>query len=222
MRCLCGANRGLFDEEDNVKTKRWYGVMVSAAVMFSSCAPMIRYSTTIPAIKAPQDKSLVVIVRPLPKTSASYNADKMGTVYIDGVFGCVNTDNTITQMPVDTGWHYIMASIDNIATVKLSFKPGKVYYFAQKVSSRRVTAPTPGTGAPSGGLTRVQTTLEPVTPDQFSEMGKSADIRYAQFAPSKPLKNLEPQARKAHIAAYEFWVKAKPDLARAHVDYPGY
>jgi hypothetical protein len=209
-------------KEDNVKITRWCGITLAAAVVFSSCAPMIKYSTAIPEVKAPQDKALVVIVRPLPKTGASYHADKMSTVYFDGVFGCVNTDNTITQIPVDTGLHYIMASIDNIATVKLSFKPGKVYYFAQKVTSRRVTAPTPGTGAPSGGLTRVQTTLEPVTPDQFKEMGKSADIRYAQFSPSKPLKNLEPQARKAHIAAYEFWVKAKPELARAHFDYPGY
>jgi hypothetical protein len=220
--CLCGANRELFDEEDNVKTKPWCGVMLSAAVMFSSCAPMIRYSTTIPAIKAPQDKALVVIVRPLPKTGASYNADKMGTIFIDGIFGCVNTDNTITQVAVDTGEHYIMAVIDNISTLKFSFKAGKIYYLVQKISSRRVTAPTPGTGAPSGGLTRVQTTLEPVTQDEFKAMQGSADLRFAQFAQSKPLKNMDPPQKKAHIMAYEFWAKAKPDLARANFDYPGY
>jgi hypothetical protein len=212
----------LFDEEDNVKTKPWCSVILSAAVMFSSCAPMIRYSATLPAIKAPQDKSLVVIVRPLPKTGASYNADKIGIIYIDGIFGCVNTDNAITQVPVDTGEHYIMAVIDNVATLKFSFKAGKIYYLVQKISSRRVTAPTPGTGAPSGGLTRVQTTLEPITQDEFKAMGGSADIRFAQFSASKPLKNMDPQLKKAHISAYEFWAKAKPDLARVNFDYPGY
>jgi hypothetical protein len=146
----------------------------------------------------------------------------MGIVYVDGIFGCVNTDNTITHMPVDTGEHYIMARIDNTAVVKLCLKAGKVYYFAQKVSSLRVSAPTPGTGAPSGGLTRVQTTLEPVTQDKFKAMERSSDIRYAQFAQTKPLKNMEPMAKKAHIAAYEFWAKAKPDLARAYFDYSGY
>jgi hypothetical protein len=212
----------LFDEEDNVKAKPWCGVILSAAVMFSSCAPMIRYSTTIPAMKAPQDKALVVIVRPLPKTGASYNADKIGTIYIDGIFGCVNSDNTVAQVPVDTGEHYIMAVIDNVSTIKFSFKAGKIYYLVQKISSRRVTAPTPGTGAPSGGLTRVQTTLEPVTQDEFKAMGGSADIRFAQYSASKPLKNMDPQLKKAHVLAYEFWAKAKPDLARVNFDYPGY
>lgn len=205
-----------------MKTTQWCGAVLTAAVVFSSCAPMIRYSTAVPAIKAPQNKALVVIVRPLPKTGASYNADKIGTVYIDGIFSCVNTDNTIIQMPVDTGEHYIMAVIDNIATVKFTFKAGKVYYLVQKISSRRVTAPTPGTGAPSGGLTRVQTTLEPVSQDEFKAMAGSTDLRLAQFAQSKPLKNMDPPLKKAHIMAYEFWAKAKPDLARAYFDYPGY
>jgi hypothetical protein len=209
-------------EEDNVKTTQWCGAMLAAAVVFSSCAPMIRYSAAIPAIKAPESKALVVIVRPLPKTGASYNADKIGTVYVDGVFGCVNTDNTIAQVPVDTGEHYIMAVIDNIATVRFSFKAGKVYYLVQKITSRRATAPTPGTNAPSGGLTRVQTTLEPVTQDEFKALQGSADFRFAQFAQSKPLKNMDPPQKKAHIMAYEFWAKAKPDLARVYFDYPGY
>jgi hypothetical protein len=209
-------------EEDNVKTTWWCGVMLAAAVMFSSCAPMIRYSTAIPAMKAPQDKALVVIVRPLPKTGASYNADKMGMVYIDGVFSCVNTDNTITQAPVDTGEHYVMAVIDNVATIKFNFKAGKIYYLAQKILSRRVTAPTPGTGAPSGGLTRVQTTLEPVTQEEFKALEGTAEMRFAQFSASKPLKNMDPPLKKAHIMAYEFWAKAKPDLARVYFDYPGY
>jgi hypothetical protein len=115
-----------------------------------------------------------------------------------------------------------MAVIDNVATVKFAFKAGKIYYLAQKISARRVTAPTPGTGAPSGGLTRVQTTLEPVTQDEFKAMGGSAEMRFAQYSASKPLKNMDPQLKKAHITAYEFWAKAKPDLARVYFDYPGY
>jgi len=196
--------------------------MLSAALMLSSCAPMIRYSTPVPVLKAPQDKALVVVLRPLPKTGASYNADKIGTVYIDGAFGCVNTDNTVVQMAADTGEHYVLAAIDNIATVKFNFKPGKVYYLLQKITARRVTAPTPGSGAPSGGLTRVQTTLQPISQDEYRAMSGSADIRFAQYTPSKPQKNLDPSLKKAYIGAYEFWAKTKPELARAFFDYPGY
>jgi hypothetical protein len=201
-------------------------IALGAVVVLSSCSPVVLYSTIIPEVNAPQGKAIVVIARPAPKTSTAYNADKMSIVFVDGLFGSVTKDNTIAHVPVDSGWHYVMAKIDNTSTVKFNCIPGKVYYLVQKVSSFRSTAPTmPGGGtALAGGLTRVQTTIEAVTQEEFLSLLKTSGpvFRFAQYAPSTPLKNMDPQAKKAHIAAYEFWAKAKPEQARMQSEYQGY
>jgi hypothetical protein len=205
--------------------KRWLCCgLLAAVVVIGSCAPMVLLSANVPQFKSEGNKALAVIVRTIPKSEAAYNSDKMSIIYVDGVFGSVNSNNSVTQVAVDAGTHYLMARIDNTATVKLKFNAGRVYYFVQKVSSLRVTAPTPGSGAPAGGLTRVQTTLDCVSPEEFSSVLKSAgnDMRFAKYAPAKPLNNMEPMAKKAHIAAYEFRAAANPELARRHLAYPGY
>ncbi len=217
------AGSGMPHQEDSVRIIRRCAVLLSSALFLASCSPaVLLYSTSIPEIKPQSGKALVVVVRPMSKTEAAYNADKLSTIFVDGVFGGVTASNTVTQFPVDSGSHYLMARIDNIATIRIHFLPGKVYYVVQKNSSVRVTAPTPGTGAPSGGLTRVQTTLAAVAPDEYAAVMKTGGIRFAKFAQTKPLKSLDPMAKKAHIAAYDFWAKAKPELAKMQDDYPGY
>lgn len=206
-----------------MRTNRWCAGLLAAALFLASCSPaVLSYSTSIPEIKPPANRALVVLVLPMLKTEAAYNAEKLSTIFVDGAFAGVTTSNMVTQFPVDTGFHYLMARIDNIATIRLHFLPGKVYYVVQKNSSVRVTAPTPGTGAPSGGLTRVQTALAAVGPDEYAAVMKSGGIRFGKFAQAKPLKNLDPMAKKAHIAAYDFWAKAKPELAKMQDEYPGY
>ena len=200
---------------------RWI-LPLSAALFFGSCSPVILYSTSIPDVKPVVGKALVVVVRPTPRSDAAYNAEKLSVFFVDGVFGAVNGNNSAISFPVDTGVHYLMARIDNVATVRFNFYPGKVYYLLQKNASKRVTAPTPGAGAPSGGLTRVQTTLSAIGPDEYAAIIKAGGIRSVKATQDKPFKNMDPMAKKAHIAAYEFWAKAKPELARMQDDYPGY
>ena len=144
------------------------------------------------------------------------------TIFVDGAFAAVTANNTVAQFTAESGLHYVMARIDNVATIRLNLLPGKVYYLVQKNSSVRVTAPTPGAGAPSGGLTRVQTAMSVVGPDEFAAAMKTPGIRFVKYAKSKPPANLDPMAKKAHIAAYDFWAKSRPELARVLDDYPGY
>ncbi len=196
---------------------------VAAALLLASCSPaLLSYSPNIPQAKPAAGKALVMVVRTMPSASAAYNAEKLSTVFVDGAFCGVSANGTVIQFPVDSGPHYVMARIDNVATVRFNFLAGKTYYIEQKNSSVRVTAPTPGTGAPSGGLTRVQTTLAAIGPDEYAAILKTPGIKYAQYALPKPLKNMDSMAKKAHVAAYEFWAKAKPELARMQDDYPGY
>lgn len=196
---------------------------LAAALLAASCSPPILYSAaSIPEVKPVAGKALVVVVCPMPKAEAAYNAEKLSTIFVDGAFGAVTADNTVAQFTVESGSHYVMARIDNVATIRLNFLPGKVYYLVQKNSSVRVTAPTPGAGAPSGGLTRVQTSIAVAGPDEFAAVMKTPGIRFVKYAQSKPPANLDPMAKKAHIAAYEFWAKAKPELAKVLDEYPGY
>jgi len=195
---------------------------LAAALFVASCSPLIFYSASIPDVKPVAGKALVVVVCPMPKAEAAYNAEKLSTIFVDGAFGAVTADNTVAQFTVESGSHYVMARIDNVATIRLNFLPGKVYYLVQKNSSVRVTAPTPGAGAPSGGLTRVQTSISVVGPDEFAAVMKTSGIRFVKYAKAKPPANLDPMAKKAHMAAYEFWAKAKPELAKVLDEYPGY
>jgi hypothetical protein len=195
---------------------------LAAALVVASCSPVILYSASIPEVKPVAGKSLVVVVCPAPKNEAAYNAEKLSDIFVDGVFGAVTANNTVAQFTADSGLHYVMARIDNVATIRLNFVPGKVYYLVQKNSSVRVTAPTPGAGAPSGGLTRVQTALSVVGPDEFAAAMKTPGIRFVKYTQSKPPAGLDPMAKKAHIAAYEFWAKARPELARVLDEYPWY
>jgi|WetSurMetagenome_2_1015567.scaffolds.fasta_scaffold00822_15 hypothetical protein len=209
-------------EEERVKPILRCSLSLVAALAAASCAPLVLYSTSVPEVKPVADKSLVVVVCPAPKAKAAYNAEKLSDFFLDGAFCGVTANNTVTQFTVPTGTHYLMARIDNVATVRLNFQPGKVYYLVQVNSSVRVTAPTPGSGAPSGGLTRVQTTLSVAGPDEISELTKAEGLRFIKPGQEKPLASLDPMAKKSHIAAYEFWAKAKPELVKVFDDYPGY
>jgi hypothetical protein len=195
---------------------------LAAALVVASCSPVILYSANIPEVKPVAGKSLVAVVCPAPTSQAAYNAEKLSDLFVDGASAAVTVNNTVTQFTVESGLHYVMARIDNVATIRLNLLPGKVYYLVQKNSSVRVTAPTPGAGAPSGGLTRVQTAISVVGPDEFAAATKTPGIRFVKYAQSKPRASLDPMAKKAHIAAYEFWAKARPELARVLDDYPGY
>jgi hypothetical protein len=205
-----------------VRPKFICALPLAAALVVASCSPVILYSTSIPDVRPVAGKALVVVVCPAPKNEAAYNAEKMSDIFVDGAFAAVTANNTVAQFTAESGLHYVMARIDNVATIRLNLLPGKVYYLVQKNSSVRVTAPTPGAGAPSGGLTRVQTAISVVGPDEFAAAIKTPGIRFVKYAKSKPPANLDPMAKKAHIAAYDFWAKSRPEFARVLDDYPGY
>ena len=189
------------------------------------CAPaLISYSSEIPESKPVQNKALVMIVRPAPEKGAIYHSDKMSPIYVDGTFGAMTTANSMVMLQADTGEHYIVSKIDNVSVVKFTFAANKVYYLLQKVSPISVSAPTKGFGKPTGGLTRVNTFLDPMTPDEFNDVMKKSKgaIRYARYDMSKPMKNLEPSEVKHYRSSYEYWAKSVPDKAKKHMEYPGY
>lgn len=195
-----------------------------AAAAFISCAPSIQYNSVNPEMKPPQKKALVVIVRPEPEKGVIYNSEKLGLIYIDGSFASVTSVNTCISFPVDAGTHYITAKIDNVSIVKLTMQPDRTYYLVQKISPVPISAPTPGFGRPSGGLTRVDCALELISPDEFSALlkqGKHA-VRYALYDKNKPMRSMTQGEKRGYETGYDYWAKSNPDQARKHYEYMGY
>jgi hypothetical protein len=205
--------------------KQVCSICASAAVAaLFSCAPSILYTSEIPEMKPSEKKALVMIVRPDPDKGVVYNSEKLGFIYLDGTFGGMTTVNTIVMLSADAGTHYIMAKIDNISIVKLTMQPGRTYYLVQNISPVPISAPTPGFGRPSGGLTRVDCRLDLLSPDEFMgllQKGKGA-IRYASYDKNKPKRSMDPGEKRGYIDGYEYWAKSNPDQARKQYEYMGY
>jgi hypothetical protein len=192
--------------------------------LVASCATSIQYSPQIPDMKPSEKNALISIVRPAPEKGAVYNSEKLGFLYVDGTFSALTTVNTIVMLPVSPGTHYVMAKIDNMSIVKITVQPGKAYYFVQKISPVPISAPTPGFGRPSGGLTRVDCALELVSAEEFSGVVQKAKgaMRYATYDKSRPLRSMDPGERRGYIDGYEYWAKSNPDQARKQYEYLGY
>jgi hypothetical protein len=111
-----------------------------------------------------------------------------------------------------------------MSVVKLTMRPGKTYYLVQNISPVPISAPTPGFGRPSGGLTRVDCRLDLLSPDEFMgllQKGKGA-IRYASYDKTKPVRSMDPGEKREYEAGYEYWAKSNPDQARKHDEYMGF
>jgi hypothetical protein len=197
---------------------------MASAAAFVSCAPSIQYTSDIPDMKPSEKKALIMIVRPAPEKGVVYNSEKLSSIYVDGAFSALTTVNTIVMLSVGAGTHYVMAKIDNMSVVKLTIQPGRTYYLAQNISPVPISAPSPGFGRPSGGLTRVDCTLALLLPDEFMgllQKGKGV-IRYASYDRSKPMSSMDPGEKREYEAGYEYWAKSNPDQARKQYEYMGY
>jgi hypothetical protein len=197
---------------------------MAAAAAILSCAPSIKYASEIPNMKPLEKKALVKIVRPVPEKGVVYNSEKLGLIYLDGIIAALTTVNTVVMFQADAGTHYITAKIDNVSVVKLTMQPGRTYYLVQNISPVPISAPTPGFGRPSGGLTRVDCALDLVSPDEFSALlnkNKGA-VRYAAYDRKRPVQSMDRGEKRESEAGYEYWAKSNPDQARKHYEYMGY
>lgn len=198
---------------------------VCTALIVTACSPTILYTTEMPEIRASGKTAILMIVRPAPLQGSLYNAEKLGSIYLDGAYEAATTINTTLMMPVEVGTHYVMSRIDNVAIVKLSFMPGKTYFCVQTTSPVPISAPTQGFGKPSGGLTRVDNALELVSPEQFDAIIKNANgkIRYTQNdTKNSAKKSMGDREKKDFFNNYEYWAQCNPDKAKKQYEYTGY
>jgi hypothetical protein len=213
-----------YKREVVVKIAGWF-LVAAAGVYLCSCASSgINLSKDIPPFTPAEGQANIVIIRGTPSVKTAYNADKTAFIFVDGIFKAPTLSSTVVIIPVDPGEHYIVGKIDNYATIKLNCAAGKAYFLFEETYSALISAPTPGSGAPSGGLTRVNNSLKIISDVETKQLlEKTKDgFSVATYAGKNKIKNMDPSEIKRRITAYEFWAQQNAEQSRKHIEYPGY
>jgi hypothetical protein len=186
-------------------------VAVASLVFITGCGtPKLIYNKTLPEIKAPSDKALCVVIRPMAMFGAVYIPIFCDQKYVGGTEG-----NTMLTFPVDPGEHYVIADATNKSKVKYNFQAGKVYFIWHTVVSISgfVTINT-STFAPMDG--------ESATKKIEDEKGK---ITWVQANPEdKDEKDLSASDFEDIKKDYTKWAGESKNAADAkkEAEYPGY
>ncbi|MBN1309601.1 MAG: hypothetical protein JXA18_16900 [Chitinispirillaceae bacterium] len=173
-------------------------------VFLVSCTSPLLYEETIPDFKAPSDKALCVVIRPMG-IYGQYAPLWLDTKCVGGTIG-----NTITSFEVDPGSHLVMTKINLMSKTKLNFQSGRIYY----VLMAAYPIPMVGTG----------TSLTPMPGSEATakieeEQGK---IKFTKLNPEYEHKDLDADDLKEELDDYAEWEKKEPEKARAEAEYPGY
>jgi hypothetical protein len=196
--------------------KRLVGLISTAAMVMviAGCAPILLYNKELPDFKAPADRALCVIVRPVAFTGSSYLPIYCDTTYVGGTEG-----NTVLSFPVDPGEHFIIADATNKSKVKYNFQAGKVYFIFHTVV---VVSTTVGPAT----ITVTTSTFKPKSGADAmakieSEKGK---ISWVQPNPENPQENLSGKDFAEIQKDYEKWASKEKNAEDFHAerDYPGY
>lgn len=187
-------------------------VAVASLIFVLGCGtPTLIYNKTLPEIKAPADKALCVLVRPMAFMGATFIP-----VYCDQKYEGGTEGNTMLTFPVDPGEHYIIADATNKSKVKYNFQAGKVYFIWHTVVSL------------SSGIIKINTSTfapmdgESATKKIEDEKGK---ITWVQKNPEdKDSKDLSANDFEDVKKDYQKWAADGKNAADAkkEAEYPGY
>jgi hypothetical protein len=110
--------------------KRLIAVTIAAAslVFLVGCVSKLIYNKTLPEIKAPADKALCVVIRPMAMMGSTFIPIYCDQKYVGGTEG-----NTMLTFEVEPGEHYVIADATNKSKVKFNFVAGKCYFIQHTV-----------------------------------------------------------------------------------------
>jgi hypothetical protein len=186
-------------------------VALASLIFVLGCGvPALLYNKTVPELKAPADKAMCVLIRPM-----AFMGSVFIPVYCDQKNVGGTEGNTMLTFPVDPGEHYVIADATNKSKCKFNFQAGKVYFIYHTVVTINgfVTINT-STFAPMDG--------ESATKKIEEEKGK---ITWVQKNPEdKEAKDLSANDFEDIKKDYEKWAGESKNAADAkkESDYPGY
>jgi hypothetical protein len=194
--------------------KRLIAVTIAAAslVLMTGCVSKLLYNKTVPELKAPADKALCVIIRPMAFFGSVYIPIYCDQKYVGGTEG-----NTLLTFPVDPGEHYIIADATNKSKTKYNFVAGKCYFIMHTVVTVNVNS----------YVTINTSTFSSMTGDEAmkkieSEKGK---ITWVQKNPEdKDSKDMSTKDFEDVKKDYTKWAGEgkNAEEAKKEAEYPGY
>jgi hypothetical protein len=194
----------------------FHGVLLAAVVglLFVSCESMLIYKKELPDFKAPADKALCVVVRPM-----AFTGNNTVKIFCDANYVGATEGNTVLSFPVTPGEHYVIGDATNKSKVKFNFQAGKVYFI-------RHTVVTVSTSIGYATITVVTSTFKPMNGSDGmgkieSEKGK---IKWVQPNEKSPQDNLKAKDFENIKKDYEKWAAEAKNAedVKAEADYPGY
>lgn len=168
-----------------------------------SCKSYLNFSQTLPSFDAPPEHAVCVVL------SVEGNHDEFVPIYLDGELAAGTFDTSVTSFEVPPGEHYLMAVLDNEATVLFDFKPGKTYYL--KMGTLEV---------PMFDGVRLEPISEAEAQDILDSLGTSTG--YTQLKPEVTISTFDSEDYEEEKEEYQEWVRENPEDSREHLEYPGY
>jgi hypothetical protein len=184
------------------------------ALSLVGCEPVLIYNKQVPEFKAPADKALCVVIRPMALTGSKFVPIYCDTQYVGGTEG-----NTVLSFPVTPGEHFIIGDGTNKSKVKYNFQAGKVYFI-----NHTVVVITTSAGPVT--ITITTSTFKPKSGSEAMEKLESekGKITWVQPNPANPQENLKAGDFADAKKDWEKWAAESKNAADLQIekDYPGY
>jgi hypothetical protein len=121
-----------------MKSRKWWGLfLLLVALLVSGCAsvPMTSLDARAKAFIAKPDKSLIYLYR-----NETFGGAIAMTVSLDGKVAGQTGPQTYFLWEVEPGAHEVTSHTENVATLKLTTDPGRLYFIWQEVKMGMWTA----------------------------------------------------------------------------------
>jgi hypothetical protein len=174
--------------------------LIILPLLIISCGMNMIEQDTKPEIKPVSDKAVLVVLR-----TTSFGFAVVMDTYLDGKLIGQTQGKCYFITKVDPGEHYLMGESENIATAKINFEAGKVYYLNQDVFM---------------GVMKARTGWEPKSPEFAIEQIPECD--YLVYDVNNPGDDLDEDDYQEAIEDFEEEVKDDPERHINTLEYTGY
>ncbi len=177
-------------------------LLVCSAAVAAKPKMYMEKSDETPTIAAPEGKALLVVMRIM-----NYAFAMITDNYIDGTWIGQTKKKSYYLTEVEPGEHYLQCAFDekNIATEKVNFEAGKIYFFSQAIYP---------TGPFSTGLA-IATKTDAEAKEQLPE------CQYLVIEEERG-EDLEAEDYKEALAEFEEECQKDPERHKNTAEYKGY
>lgn len=174
-----------------------------AALLLSACATggsIVQQQK--PAFTTRPDLATLVVVRP-----TSFGFGVTVDNYLDGRRFGVTRGKSFNMVQVPPGQHYVMSRAENVATARIFFEPGKIYFLHQGILP---------------GVWKARTILSTLSLEEGLAKADSSDCDYRVLDPAAEPRDMTQDQFDRARNDFEADVLKDPERFRASLEYRGF